>query len=203
LARVNISLDSLDDAVFQSMNGGRARVADVLKGIEAAERAGFSPIKINTVVQRGVNDHTLLDLACYCRERGHLLRFIEYMDAGTLNGWKHDHVLWTDELIQQIKRVIPLEPLPPRYSGEVVRRYRYAGGSGEIGFITSVTQPFCGFLPKGKSTPACLGDRGLICVTCCVPGLQITLSLNAFETPGSAGRIVIPRSAVPDSAPKK
>jgi cyclic pyranopterin phosphate synthase len=144
LTRLNISLDSLDDEVFRQMNGGRARVADVLKGIDAAERAGFSPLKINTVVQRSVNDHTLVDLVLYFREHGHIIRFIEFMDTGTLNGWKYDHVLLTDELIQQIERVIPLEPLLPHYSGEVVRRYRYADGSGEIGFITSVSNPFCG-----------------------------------------------------------
>lgn len=144
LKRLNISLDSLDEAIFRQMNGGRAEVSDVLKGIDAAERAGFSPLKINTVVQRGVNDHTLVDLALHFRQRGHIIRFIEFMDTGTLNGWKYDHVLLTDELIQQIKRVIPLEPLPAQHHGEVVRRYRYADGSGELGFITSVSNPFCG-----------------------------------------------------------
>jgi cyclic pyranopterin phosphate synthase len=144
LTRLNISLDSLDEAIFRQMNGERAEVSDVLKGIEAAECAGFSPLKINTVVQRGVNDHTLVDLALYFRERGHIIRFIEFMDTGTLNGWKYDHVLLTDELIQQIERVIPLEPLPAQHHGEVVRRYRYADGSGELGFITSVSIPFCG-----------------------------------------------------------
>ncbi|NWF71197.1 MAG: GTP 3',8-cyclase MoaA [Chloroflexi bacterium] len=144
LKRLNISLDSLDEAIFRQMNGGRAEVSDVLKGIDAAERAGFSPLKINTVVQRGVNDHTLVDLALYFRQRGHIIRFIEFMDTGTLNGWKYDHVLLTDELIQQIERVIPLEPLPAQHHGAVVRRYRYADGSGELGFITSVSNPFCG-----------------------------------------------------------
>ncbi|NWG15870.1 MAG: GTP 3',8-cyclase MoaA [Chloroflexi bacterium] len=144
LMRLNISLDSLDEAVFQRMNGGRAKVTDVLNGISAAEQAGFSPLKINTVVQRGVNDHTLVDLALYFRERGHIVRFIEFMDTGTLNGWKYDHVLLTDELIQRIGRVVPLRPLPAHYGGEVVKRYGYADGSGEIGFITSVSNPFCG-----------------------------------------------------------
>lgn len=144
LRRLNVSLDSLDDDVFRRMNGGHAYVADVLKGIEAAEKAGFSPIKINTVVQRGVNDHTLFDLARYFRERGHIVRFIEFMDAGTLNGWHQQQVLWTDDLIQQLSRIAPLEPLPPNYPGEVVRRYRYCDDSGEVGFITSVSHPFCG-----------------------------------------------------------
>lgn len=144
LNRLNISLDSLDEAIFRQMNGGHAEVSDVLKGIEAAERAGFSPLKINTVVQRGVNDHTLVDLALHFRRRGHIIRFIEFMDTGTLNGWKYDHVLFTDELIQRIEQVIPLEPLPAQFNGEVVRRFRYADGSGELGFITSVSNPFCG-----------------------------------------------------------
>ena len=144
LMRLNISLDSLDRDVFRQMNGSRAEVADVLKGIDAAERAGFSPIKINTVVQRGVNDHTLVDLALHFRERGHIVRFIEYMDAGTLNGWNYERVLSTDELIQRIDDVVPLEALAPHEVGEVARRYRYADGSGEIGFITAVSNPFCG-----------------------------------------------------------
>ncbi len=143
LKRLNISLDTLDEAVFQRMNGGRASVADVLKGIDAAERAGFTSIKINTVVQRGVNDHTLVDLALYFREHGHIVRFIEYMDAGTLNGWNYERVLPTEELIRRIAEVVPLEPLAPHEISEVARRYRYADGSGEIGFITAVSNPFC------------------------------------------------------------
>ncbi len=144
LQRLNISLDTLDEAVFRQLSGNRAHVADVLKGIDAAEYAGFSPIKINTVVQRGVNDHTLVDLALYFRERGHIVRFIEYMDAGTLNGWNYERVLPTDELIERIAQVVPLEPLAPHEDSEVARRYRYADGSGEIGFITAVSNPFCG-----------------------------------------------------------
>ena len=144
LNRLNISLDSLDEAVFQRINGNRASVSDVLEGIEAAERAGFSPIKINTVVQRGINDHTLLDLVQYFRPRGHIVRFIEYMDVGTLNGWDYEHVLPTDELIQRIREVIPLQAVAPHDAGEVARRYRCDDGNGEIGFITAITNPFCG-----------------------------------------------------------
>ena len=144
LQRLNISLDSLDESVFRHMNGDRASVADVLQGIDAAERAGFAPIKINTVVQRGVNDHTLVDLAMYFRERGHIVRFIEYMDAGTLNGWNYEHVLPSDELIERIAAIIPLEAIPPQDIGDVARRYRYADGSGKVGFITAVSNPFCG-----------------------------------------------------------
>jgi len=144
LKRLNISLDSLDETVFQRMNGGRASVGDVLKGIEAAERAGFAPIKINTVVQQGVNDHTLLDLALHFRQRGHTVRFIEFMDVGTLNGWHPEQVLWSDRIVKQLSAIAPLEPLPVNYPGEVARRYRYLDGSGDVGFITSVSQPFCG-----------------------------------------------------------
>ncbi len=144
LKRLNISLDSLDEAVFRRINGDRASVADVLRGIEAAEVAGFSPIKINTVVQRGVNDHNLIEIVQYFRQRGHIVRFIEYMDVGTLNGWNYDQVLLTNELIQQIGDVIPLEAIPSDSAGEVARRYRYADGSGEIGFITAISNPFCG-----------------------------------------------------------
>jgi cyclic pyranopterin phosphate synthase len=144
LHRLNISLDSLDEAVFRQINGDRASVTHVLRGIEAAERAGFSPLKINTVVQRGINDHTLIELIEYFRPRGHIVRFIEYMDVGTLNGWNYKHVLPSNELVQQIGKVIPLEPIPSRDAGEVARRYRYVDGSGEIGFITAISNPFCG-----------------------------------------------------------
>lgn len=167
LKRLNISLDSLDNAVFRRLNGDRASVADVLIGIEAAERAGFSPLKINTVVQRGLNDHTLIDLIQYCRQRGHIVRFIEYMDAGTLNGWNVERVLPTDELIRRISEVIPLEPVPPREIGEVARRYRYADGSGEIGFITAVSNSFCGdcnrlrLSAEGKLYPCLFAHHGV------------------------------------------
>ena len=205
LNRLNISLDSLDEAIFKQMNGGRAEVGDVLKGIEAAEWAGFSPLKINTVVQRGVNDHTLVDLALYFRKRGHIIRFIEFMDTGTLNGWKYDHVLLTDELIQRIEQVIPLEPLTPQFNGEVVRRFRYADGSGELGFITSVSNPFCGGCNRlrEKSTPVCLQDRGLTCVICCVRVLPMKPSPNALLKHGSSGQIAIRKSAAADNELKK
>jgi cyclic pyranopterin phosphate synthase len=144
LRRVTISLDSLDDTVFRRMNGGKSGVREVLAGIEAAEQAGFSPIKINTVVQRGVNEHTLVDLARFFKERGHIVRFIEYMDVGTLNGWKMDDVVTADEIVEIIHAAMPLEPISANYTGEVARRYRYQDGGGEIGLITSVTKPFCG-----------------------------------------------------------
>lgn len=144
LQRVTVSLDSLDNEVFRRMNGSRADVDTVLNGIRAAERAGMLPIKINAVVQRGVNDHTLVDLARYCKDNGYILRFIEYMDVGTRNGWKLDHVVPAQEIIEKIDTALPLEPLDPNYYGEVALRYRFKDGGGEIGVIASVTQPFCG-----------------------------------------------------------
>lgn len=144
LARITVSLDSLDNDVFLKMNGGKADVAPVLAGIRAAERAGLTPIKINAVVQRGVNDHTIVDLARFCKDNGYILRFIEFMDVGTRNGWKLDQVVPAKEIIARIDAALPLEPLENNYYGEVAERHRYRDGGGEIGVIASVTQPFCG-----------------------------------------------------------
>ncbi len=144
LARITVSLDSLDNDVFLKMNGGKADVAPVLAGIRAAERAGMTPIKINAVVQRGVNDHTIVDLARFCKDHGYILRFIEFMDVGTRNGWKLDQVVPAKEIIQRIDAELPLEPVESNYFGEVAERHRYRDGGGEIGVIASVTQPFCG-----------------------------------------------------------
>lgn len=144
LKRFTISLDTLDNAIFQQMNGNRATVDDVLRGIEAAESANLGTIKINCVVQRGVNDHTLVDLAAFCRERGYIPRFIEYMDVGTRNGWEMKYVVPAKEVVQRIHDRFPLEPIKPSYFGEVANRFRYQDGKGEIGVIASVTQPFCG-----------------------------------------------------------
>lgn len=153
LGRITVSLDALDDAVFQKMNGNRASVADVLRGIESAQAAGFSGIKINCVVQRGVNDHALVDMARFCRERGYTLRFIEYMDVGTRNGWNMEHVVTAKEMIQQVHAVFPVKPIPPRYRGEVASRFAYEDGAGEIGVIASVTQPFCGSCTRMRLSP--------------------------------------------------
>jgi len=144
LNRLTVSLDSLDQDVFRRMNGGKADVRDVLKGIDAAERAGFGPLKINTVVQRGVNDQTVVDLARWAKDRGFIVRFIEYMDVGTKNGWRMEQVVPAQEIMERIHAVLPLEPIAPNYPGEVARRYRYQDGGGEIGVIASVTRPFCG-----------------------------------------------------------
>jgi cyclic pyranopterin phosphate synthase len=142
LDRLNISVDSLDEATFAQLNGrglGRERV---LRGIDAAVAAGL-PVKINCVVQRGVNDEGILDLCGYFRERGLTLRFIEFMDVGRTNGWRPERVVPAREIVEKISAAWPLEPLTPAYRGEVARRYRYADGRGEIGIISSVTEPFC------------------------------------------------------------
>lgn len=144
LKRLTVSLDSLDDAVFQRMNGHKSSVERVLQGIEAAEKAGFSPLKINCVVKRGLNDDTIVDLARFFKEHGHIMRFIEYMDVGTLNGWRLDEVVPAKEIVEKIDAAMPLEPIDRNYRGEVALRYRYRDGGGEIGVIASVTQPFCG-----------------------------------------------------------
>ena len=153
LQRVTISLDSLDDEVFMSMNGRGFGTAKVLQGIDAAEKAGLTPIKINAVVQKGVNDHTVVDLARYFKDRGHIVRFIEYMDVGNRNGWRLDHVVSADEIVSMIDVEMPLEPFERSYRGEVAMRYRYRDGSGEIGVIASVTQPFCGDCTRLRLSP--------------------------------------------------
>ncbi|MCH7509391.1 MAG: GTP 3',8-cyclase MoaA [Proteobacteria bacterium] len=144
LSRVTVSLDSLDEQVLGSMNGGRALVESVLASIDAASEAGLSPVKINVVVQRGVNDHTVLDLLERFRHSGHVVRMIEYMDTGTRNCWQADDVVPTRELIEWINERWPIKPVPAHYLGEVARRYVYTDGAGEIGFISSISQPFCG-----------------------------------------------------------
>lgn len=153
LPRLTISLDSLDEEVFQHMNGGKASVAQVLEGIQAAEDAGYTEMKINTVVQKGVNDHTLVDLARYFKDKGHIVRFIEYMDVGNMNGWKMDEVIPSKQIVEMIDAELPLEPIDQNYYGEVAQRYRYKDGRGEIGFITSVTQPFCGSCTRMRLSP--------------------------------------------------
>lgn len=144
LHRLTISLDALDPALFKTLSGGRGDVGDVLAGIAAAEAAGFGPLKINCVVQRGVNDGQALALVDHFRGTGHVLRFIEYMDVGNSNGWRRERVLGSAELRDRIAARWPLRTLTPSYRGEVASRYRLEDGSGEIGFVSSVTEPFCG-----------------------------------------------------------
>ena len=144
LHRITVSLDSVDDEVFKRMNGRGFGTRRVLHAIERAAEVGLAPIKINAVVQRGINDHTVVDLARHFKGTGHIVRYIEYMDVGNRNGWKLDEVVSAEEIISRIDAEMPLEPAPSNYSGEVAERYLYRDGSGEIGVIASVTRPFCG-----------------------------------------------------------
>jgi cyclic pyranopterin phosphate synthase len=150
LRRVSVSLDALDPEVFERMNGVGARVERVLDGIAAAAAAGLSPIKVNAVVQRGVNEHTLVDLARHFRGSGHVLRFIEYMDVGSSNGWRLEQVVPAREILATIGAAFPLEPLERSYRGEVAERWRYRDGAGEIGVVASVSQPFCGDCTRAR-----------------------------------------------------
>jgi cyclic pyranopterin phosphate synthase len=144
LGRITVSLDAVDDARFRHAADVDFPVARVLEGIDAAKRAGLVPVKINTVVRRGLNDDALLDIAGRFRGTGHIVRFIEYMDVGASNGWEMSHVVTAEEILATISEAWPLDPVEPNYLGEVVNRWRYRDGAGEIGVIASVTNPFCG-----------------------------------------------------------
>jgi len=143
LSRLTVSLDALDDAVFRAMNDAGVSVERVLEGIDAAHEAGFGPIKVNMVVKRGLNEDQILPMAAHFRGTGDTLRFIEYMDVGTTNGWRMDDVVPAEDIVSAVDRQWPLEPLAAIREGEVAGRYRYRDGSGEIGIISSVTRPFC------------------------------------------------------------
>jgi cyclic pyranopterin phosphate synthase len=149
LSRVTVSLDSLDDDVFRAMNDVDMPVERVLDGIDAAAAAGL-PVKVNTVVKRGLNEGSILDLARFFKGSGHTLRFIEFMDVGATNGWRLDDVVPAAEIVQAIDAELPLEPVEPGYRGEVAKRWRYRDGGGEIGVIASVTQPFCGDCTRAR-----------------------------------------------------
>lgn len=144
LGRITVSLDSLDEAVFRQMAGNRGSVTEVLDGLAAAEVAGFTKMKINTVVQRGVNDHTIMDLIEHFRDSGHTLRLIEFMDVGNVNQWNLESVVPSAELMKTIHDRWPLRPVAQQLNGEPARRYAFEDGAGEIDFISSITQPFCG-----------------------------------------------------------
>ncbi|MGH8957582.1 MAG: GTP 3',8-cyclase MoaA [Acidimicrobiia bacterium] len=150
LDRITVSLDSMDDTVFMAMNDVGFPVQNVLDGIEAAASAGLTPVKVNMVVKRGVNDTSVVEMARHFRGTGHIVRFIEYMDVGTTNGWRLDDVVGGKEIVASINQVFPLEPIDANYRGEVAQRYRYIDGQGEIGVITSVTQPFCGDCSRAR-----------------------------------------------------
>ncbi len=150
LGRITVSLDSLDDAVFKAMNDVDFPVADVLKGIDAALAAGLGPVKVNMVVKRGVNDHTIVDMARHFKGSGVIVRYIEFMDVGSTNGWRMDDVIPSAEVVRRISETMPLEPVEASYTGEVAERWRYTDGSGEIGVISSVTQAFCNTCTRAR-----------------------------------------------------
>ncbi|HKO00706.1 MAG TPA: GTP 3',8-cyclase MoaA [Thermoanaerobaculia bacterium] len=150
LDRVTISLDSLDDATFRAMNDADFPVARVLEAIDAADAAGLHPIKIDAVVRRGMNENAVIELAQRFRSTPHIVRFIEYMDVGNTNQWQADEVVPGHEIVDRINAKWPIEPAQPNYFGEVAERWRYIDGAGEIGIITSVTQPFCGSCTRAR-----------------------------------------------------
>lgn len=150
LGRVTVSLDSLDDETFRAMNDVDFPVTKVLVGIEAAATAGLAPIKINMVVKRGINEASIVPMARHFHGSGHILRFIEYMDVGSTNGWRLDDIVPAAEIVSRIDAELPLAPMDANYPGEVARRWRYRDGGGEIGIISSVSQPFCGDCSRAR-----------------------------------------------------
>jgi GTP 3',8-cyclase len=148
--RITVSVDALDEAVFAHMSGGRGGLPRILDGIEAAREAGLTPIKVNTVVQRGVNDAGVLDLLAHFRGSGVIVRLIEYMDVGKSNHWRREDVVPAAELLGRIHARWPVRAVAPAYGGEVAQRYEYLDGQGEIGMITSVSQPFCGGCTRAR-----------------------------------------------------
>ena len=175
LRRVTVSLDSMDPEVFAAMNDVGFPVSDVLEGIEAATQAGLTPIKVNMVVKRGVNADGILPMAEHFRNTGHIVRFIEFMDVGMSNGWRLDDVVPAQEILETIAAKYPLQPVDPNYAGEVAGRWRYKDGSGEIGVISSISQPFC-----GDCTRARLSAEGVL-YTClfAVGGVDLRAPLRA------------------------
>ncbi|MEC7920997.1 MAG: GTP 3',8-cyclase MoaA [Chloroflexota bacterium] len=152
LKRLTISLDSLDNDIFQKMSGKKFNVDDVLIGISSAKKAGFKNIKINSVIKKGINDEGIIDLVDYCKREGHILRFIEYMDVGTLNSWNRGSVLDSKKIIDIISKKYPIHPVSKNYSSEVADRYKFDDGEGELGFISSVSNPFCMSCTRSRIT---------------------------------------------------
>ncbi|PEK03524.1 GTP 3',8-cyclase MoaA [Bacillus wiedmannii] len=165
LKRVNISLDAIEDHVFKNINGRNVSTKPVLKGIEAAKAAGLE-VKVNMVVKKGMNDSQILHMARYFKEQEIQLRFIEFMDVGSTNGWNFEQVITKEQLIEKINRVYPIEPFQPRYFGEVAKLYRYVGSDAEVGFITSVSESFCSSCTRarisadGKFYTCLFGEKG-------------------------------------------
>ncbi len=175
LSRVTVSLDSLDDEVFRAMNDVGFGVSQVLEGIDAASDAGLSPVKVNMVVKRGVNDGSVVEMAEHFRGSGHIVRFIEYMDVGSTNGWRLDDVIPAAEIVRMISARHRLEPVDREYRGEVARRYRYRDGGGEIGVISSVTAPFCGDCTRARLS----ADGSLYTCLFAIQGTDLRAPLRA------------------------
>jgi cyclic pyranopterin phosphate synthase len=186
LSRVTVSLDSVDDAAFRRMNDVDMPVERVLQGIEAATRAGLTPIKINAVVKRGVNEETLVEFVERFKGTGHIVRFIEYMDVGHTNGWRMDEVVSADEMLRRIATVESLEPIDPGYRGEVARRWRLDGG-GEIGVIASVTQPFCGDCTRARLS----ADGQLFTCLFATRGFDLRAPLRAGAADEEIRRLIV------------
>jgi cyclic pyranopterin phosphate synthase len=187
LVRVTLSLDALDDAVFRRMNGRDFAVSRVLDGLAAAERAGLAPIKLNCVVQKGVNESELVPLARRFRGTGHILRFIEFMDVGTLNGWEERDVLPARAIRDRIHAEFPLEPIAPSYRGEVAQRYRYRDYAGEIGIISSISQPFCGDCTRARLS----ADGRLFTCLFATHGTDLKTPLRAGATDAELGALIL------------
>ena len=152
LSRITVSLDSLDEAIFRQMAGERGSVKEVLDGMDAAKQAGFRNMKINTVVQRNINDHTVVDLVGHFRNSGHTVRLIEFMDVGNVNHWNRELVVPSADLLKRIHDRWPLQPVAKQPAGETARRYAFTDGAGEVGFISSITEPFCGDCTRARIT---------------------------------------------------
>ncbi|GAB2894665.1 GTP 3',8-cyclase MoaA [Paralcaligenes ginsengisoli] len=153
LTRVTVSLDALDDVMFERMSDSQVSVKTILRGIDEAARVGLAPVKVNMVVRKGLNDDQLIPMARHFRHSGHILRFIEFMDVGTTNGWNMKEVLTGAEILKKIGSEFPLEPVHAGYRGEVAGRWRYLDQAGEIGVITSVSQPFCSDCTRARLSP--------------------------------------------------
>ncbi len=186
LNRITVSLDSLDPEVFARMSGGFGGVEEVLAGIEAARRADLLPIKVNAVVQRGVNDHTVLDLVERFRGTGVIVRFIEYMDVGNRNHWEPERVVPSRELVALISARWPIAPLERNYRGEVARRYAFADGAGEVGFISSVTQAFCGDCSRARLS----SDGALYTCLFAAQGVTLRDPLRAGATDDELSKLI-------------
>jgi cyclic pyranopterin phosphate synthase len=187
LRRITVSLDSLDPSVFRKMSDTDVPVTDVLAGLDAAVRVGLSPVKVNCVVRRGVNDTSIVEFARRFRGTGITVRFIEFMDVGATNGWTGRDVVPAREVVERIEREMPLEPVDSDYPGEVARRYRYRDGSGEIGVIASVTQPFCGGCTRARLS----ADGHLYTCLFATAGVDLRPALRAGNDENSVLRQIL------------